>query len=726
MIRINEITDKVASYIEKPDLDLIQRAYVFSAQAHDGVVRRSGEPYISHPMNVANLLADMQLDEATVAAGLLHDTVEDTGTTVDEIEDLFGSDVADIVDGVTKISQMDFESKAVQQAENIRKLILAMAEDIRVLMVKLADRLHNMRTLEYMKPVKRRLIAQETQDIYAPLANRLGLHRVKTELEDLCLRYLKPDVFDQLSQAVSEHRAAGEPYIEKVIALIEDMLKKNKLKGRVYGRTKHLHSIHVKMEQQGLTFDEIYDLIAFRIILKSIKDCYAVLGLIHAIWRPVPGRFKDYISIPKANMYQSLHSTVIGPDGERIEVQIRTEEMARIAEYGVAAHWQYKEVGKGSKRAKGTGTRDAERYTWLRQIMDWQRELSDPREFMSSLRLEMFQEEVYVFTPNGDIKELPEGATPVDFAYAIHSEVGDKCAGAKVNGRIVPLHSALKNGDSVEIITDKNRMPSRDWLKFVKTAKARTRIKQYIRTVERERAIALAREMLEKEGRRVGINVQKAIKEGDFIKLVESFNCGSVDDLLTQVGFSRFTPRKVIKKLYAVIHGESADLRKTKTKEEEAPATPEAKKKPKKDGLQISGVDNVLVRFASCCSPLPGEPIIGYITRGRGVTVHRIDCHNVKNFEDERLLAVSWEGVEDKPYPAKIKIKCLNKTGMLGKICTMLAELDVNIDSGNFESKVDGTSVLEFTVEVKDLDQLYAALAKVKALKAVKEALRVS
>ena len=723
MIRINEITDKVASYIDKPDLDLIQRAYVFSAQAHDGVVRRSGEPYISHPMNVAYLLSDMQLDEATVAAGLLHDTVEDTDTTVDEIEDLFGSDVADIVDGVTKISQMDFESKAVQQAENIRKLILAMAEDIRVLMVKLADRLHNMRTLEFMKPVKQRLIAQETQDIYAPLANRLGLHRVKTELEDLCLRYLKPDVFAQLSQAVSEHRAAGEPYIEKVIELMEDMLKKNKIKGQVYGRTKHLHSIHVKMEQQGLTFDEIYDLIAFRIILKSIKDCYAVLGLIHAVWRPVPGRFKDYISIPKANMYQSLHSTVIGPDGERIEFQIRTEEMNQIAEYGVAAHWQYKEVGKGSKKGRTAGTRDAERYTWLRQIMDWQRELSDPREFMSSLRLEMFQEEVYVFTPNGDIKELPEGATPVDFAYAIHSEVGDKCAGAKVNGRIVPLHSQLKNGDSVEIITDKNRMPSRDWLKFVKTAKARTRIKQYIRTVEKERAISLAKEMLEKEGRRIGINVQKAIKDGEFLKLVEDFNCSSVDDLLTQVGFSRFTPRKVLKKLYAIMHGEPLDMRKPKAKSGES----EEKKSSKKtEGLQISGVDNVLVRFASCCNPLPGEPIVGYITRGRGVTVHRIDCHNVKNFEDERLIQVSWEGVEEKPYPAKIKIKCLNKPGMLGKICSMLAELDVNIDSGSFESKVDGTSTLDFTVEVKDLNQLYSVLAKVKALKAVQEALRVS
>lgn len=723
MIRINEITDKVATYIDNPDLDLIQRAYVFSAQAHDGVVRRSGEPYISHPMNVAYLLADMQLDEATVAAGLLHDTVEDTDTTVDEIEDLFGADVADIVDGVTKISKMDFESKAVQQAENIRKLILAMAEDIRVLMVKLADRLHNMRTLEFMKPVKQRLIAQETQDIYAPLANRLGLHRVKTELEDLCLRYLKPDVFDQLVEAVSAHRAAGEPYIEKVIDIIGKMLKKNNMKGLVYGRTKHLHSIHVKMEQQGLTFDEIYDLIAFRIILKSLKDCYAVLGLIHAAWRPVPGRFKDYISIPKANMYQSLHSTVIGPDGERIEFQIRTEEMHQIAEYGVAAHWQYKEVGKGKKRGKTAGARDAERYTWLKQIMDWQRELSDPREFMSSLRLEMFQDEVYVFTPNGDIKELPDGATPVDFAYAIHSEVGDKCAGAKVNGRIVPLHSELKNGDSVEIITDKNRVPSRDWLKYVKTAKARTRIKHYIRTVEKERAISLAKELLEKEGRRVGINVQKAIKDGEFLKLVEEFNCGSVDELLTQVGFSRFTPRKVLKRLYAVMHGETLDMRRHREK----PASEsETKKKPKADGLHISGVDNVLVRFASCCNPLPGEPIVGYITRGRGVTVHRIDCHNVRNLEDERLLQVSWEGVEDKPYPAKIRIKCLNKTGMLGKICTMLADLGVNIDSGSFESRVDGTSLLDFTVEVTDLEQLHKALRQVKDLKAVKEALRVS
>jgi GTP pyrophosphokinase len=720
MIRITDITDKVSGYIENPDLALIQKAYIFAAQAHEGVVRLSGEPYISHPMSVAYQLAVMQLDEASVAAGLLHDTVEDTDTTIDEIEDLFGSDVADIVDGVTKISKMQFESKAVAQAENIRKMILAMAEDIRVLMVKLADRLHNMRTLDHMKPIKQRMIAQETVDIYAPLANRLGLHRIKTELEDMCLRFLKPDVYSQLSEAVAKHRSAGQEYIDKVISLIQGMLSKNKIKGHVYGRTKHLHSTHQKMIQQDLSFEEIYDLIAFRVIVPSVKDCYAVLGLIHAAWKPIPGRFKDYISIPKANMYQSLHSTVIGPDGERIEIQIRTEEMNRVAEYGVAAHWQYKEVGKGAKRNKTTGQRDAERFTWLRQILDWQRELNDPREFMASLRFDLFQDEVYVFTPNGDIKEMPDGATPVDFAYMIHTEVGDHCAGAKVNGRLVPLHTELKNGDSVEIITDKNRSPSRDWLKFVKTAKARTRIKQHIRTVERERSIALGKELLEKEGRRVGINFQKHLKDGEFQKLAQEFNCSSADDLIAQVGYSNFTPKKVLKRLYSVLHGEE---RRQKIPEKAAqPAQPKAKS----DGLSISGVDKMLVRFAVCCNPLPGDPIVGYITRGRGVTIHRVDCHNVKNFEPERLLPVSWEGEEERSYPAKIRIKCRNRKGMLGKICIMLSEADVNIDSGTFESMVDGTSQLEFTVEVKDLAQLYSALSKVKNLDAVYEALRVS
>ncbi|PKN09258.1 MAG: GTP pyrophosphokinase [Deltaproteobacteria bacterium HGW-Deltaproteobacteria-8] len=723
MIRINEITDKVATYIDKPDLELIQKAYIFTAQAHVGQTRLSGEPYLSHPMSVANILAEMNLDEATVAAGLLHDTVEDTKATIEEIEGLFGEEVADIVDGVTKISKMSFESKAVAQAENIRKMILAMAEDIRVLMVKLADRLHNMRTLDFQPSVKQRLISQETLEIYAPLANRLGLHRTKRELEDLCLKYLKPDVYEQIDQGVASHHTSGQAYIDKVTGLITEMLKENEIKGRVAGRTKHRYSIYTKMLQQDLGLDQIFDLIAFRIIVGSLKDCYAVLGLIHSIWKPVTGRFKDYISIPKANMYQSVHTTVIGPDGERIEIQIRTEEMNKVAEYGVAAHWQYKEKGK-----KGSN-RDAERFTWLRQILDWQRDLQDPREFMASLRIDLFQDEVYVFTPRGDIKELPEGATPVDFAYAVHSKVGDQCAGAKVNGRLVPLGTPLKNGDRVEIITDSHRNPSRDWLKFVKTARAKTRIKQYIRTEERDRSISLAREMLEKEGRKLGVNFLKAMKDGHVHKLAEELSCSSVDELLSQVGYARLTPRKVLQKLYGMLHvGEKMpDERKAP---EPVPLTPaqatEAAKPKKSEGIKISGVDDVLVRFASCCNPLPGEPIVGYISRGRGVTIHAADCPNLKELEGERMVSVSWDGVEDKPYPAKIRIVSRNFKGALSQVTSLLTSDDVNIHSGSFQSNVDGNAVMEFTVEVTNLTQLYGVLDKIRLVESVTEALRVS
>jgi len=721
MIRINEITDKVASYIEKPDLELIQKAYIFAAEAHAGQTRLSGEPYLSHPMSVAKVLADMQLDESTVAAGLLHDTVEDTKATIDEIEELFGEEVADIVDGVTKISKMQFESKAVAQAENIRKMILAMAEDIRVLMVKLADRLHNMRTLGFQNSVKQRLISQETLDIYAPLANRLGLHRTKVELEDLCLKYIKPDVYEQIDQGVAAHHTSGNDYIEKVIGLIQQMLDENSIKARVAGRTKHRYSIYAKMQQQNLGLDQIFDLIAFRIIVSSLKDCYAVLGLIHSIWKPVTGRFKDYISIPKANMYQSLHTTVIGPDGERIEIQIRTEEMNRVAEYGVAAHWQYKERGK-----KGSN-RDAERFTWLRQILDWQRDLKDPREFMASLRFDLFQDEVYVFTPRGDIKELPEGATPVDFAYTIHSKVGDHCAGAKVNGRLVTLDTPLKNGDRVEVITDAHRNPSRDWLKFVKTARARTRIKQYIRTEERARSISLAKEMLEKEGRKLGINVAKAAKDGHILKLAEDLGFPSVDELLSQVGYARLTPRKVLQKLYGMLHvGEKPLEDPQQRKPEPAPTPAEAAKPKKGEGIRITGVDDVLVRFASCCNPLPGEPIVGYVSRGRGVTIHAADCVNLKELETERLVSVAWDGVEDKPYPAKIRIVCRNFKGALSQVTSLLTSDDVNIDAGTFQSNVDGNAVMEFTVEVKNLTQLYGVLDKIRNVESVTEAIRVS
>ncbi len=726
MIRINEITDKVASYIEKPDLELIQKAYIFAAEAHAGQTRLSGEPYLSHPMSVAKILADMQLDEATVAAGLLHDTVEDTKATIDEIEELFGEEVADIVDGVTKISKIQFESKAIAQAENIRKMILAMAEDIRVLMVKLADRLHNMRTLDFQNSVKQRLISQETLDIYAPLANRLGLHRTKSELDDLCLKYLKPDVYEQIDKGVAAHHTSGNDYIEKVVGLIKQMLAENKIEARVAGRTKHRYSIYAKMQQQHLGLDQIFDLIAFRVIVTSLRDCYAVLGLVHAMWKPVTGRFKDYISIPKANMYQSLHSTVIGPDGERIEIQIRTEEMHRVAEYGVAAHWQYKEKGRKSN------SRDAERFTWLRQILDWQRDLKDPREFMASLRFDLFQDEVYVFTPRGDIKELPEGATPVDFAYSVHSKVGDHCAGAKVNGRLVTLDTPLKNGDRVEVITDAHRNPSRDWLKFIKTARARTRIKQYIRTEERARSISLAKEMLEKEGRKLGINVAKAAKDGYLIKLAEELSFPSVDELLSQVGYARITPRKLLQKLYGMLHAgekpplleEQQQARVAKAAAEAARA--EAAKAKKGEGIRITGVDDVLVRFASCCNPLPGEPIVGYVSRGRGVTIHAADCPSLKELETERFVSVAWDGVEDKPYPAKIRVVCHNFKGALAQVTSLLTSDDVDIDSGNFQSNVDGNAVMEFTVEVTNHTQLYGVLDKIRKVDSVTEAVRVS
>jgi GTP diphosphokinase / guanosine-3',5'-bis(diphosphate) 3'-diphosphatase len=712
MIRINEILDKTAVYLTEPEQAIITKAYVFSAAAHAGQVRLSGEPYLSHPLEAANILADMRLDAASVAAGLLHDTVEDTKATVDEIEDLFGEEVADIVDGVTKISLIPFETKEEAQAENIRKMILAMAEDIRVVLVKLADRLHNMRTLEFQKPVKQGLIAQETMDIYAPLANRLGLHRIKTELEDLSFKYLKPDVYNQIKTGVDKHHTLDETYIERVITQIKDLLRPNNIRARIFGRRKHLWSVFNKMRVQGLTIDQVHDLVAFRIIVENIRECYAALGLVHSIWKPVPGRFKDYISMPKANMYQSLHTTVVGPEGERIEIQIRTVEMNRLAEEGVAAHWKYKEREKSKFNPK-----DVERFTWLRQIMDWQRELKDSREFVTNLRFDLFQDEVYVFTPKGDVKELPEGATAVDLAFLIHSAVGEHCAGAKVNGRLVPLDTPLKNGDTVEIITDKNRRPNRDWLKFVKTGKARTRIKHFIRTEERVHSIALGREMLEKQGRKDGVNIQKAIKDGAMLGVARELSLPGVEDVLSAVGYSRITPKKIISRLMPKREGEEAETLHLKTEQHPSPAEGVAGSKGKSgEGVRIQGVDNVLVRLAQCCNPVPGDPIVGYISRGRGVVVHTHDCPNVPNLEAERMIQVSWEGEKEQPYPAGLSILAKNEKGVLGKISQALAEEGVNIDSGTIHSNVDSTTQLVFRIEVRDTSHLYRTIDRISRL----------
>jgi GTP pyrophosphokinase len=715
MIRINEILDKVDSYLSPSEQGLIQKAYIFSASAHAGQIRLSGEPYLSHPLEVANILAGLQLDAPTIAAGLLHDTIEDTIATREDLVSQFGEDVAKIVEGVTKISKMKFDSREEAQAENIRKMILAMADDIRVIMVKLADRLHNMRTLEFQKEIKQRLIAQETMDIYAPLANRLGLYILKIQLEDLSLRYQKPDIYNQIQEGLKEHQVAGQGYIDNVCTLIGNLLKDNNVEGTISGRIKHAYSIYHKMKVQKLTFEQIYDLIAFRANVKTVKDCYTVLGLVHSLWKPVPGRFKDYISMPKANMYQSLHTTVFGPEGERIEIQIRTEEMHRLAEYGVAAHWLYKE---GSKLKD----KDADRFSWLRQILDWQGELKNPREFMSSLRFDLFQDEVYVFTPHGQVRELPEGATPVDFAYTIHTEVGNQCSGAKVNGRLVPLNTPLVNGDTVEIITTQGRHPSSDWLQFVKTAKARTRIKHWMRTEERARSISLAKEVLEKEGRKLGINFVKALKNGDLEPIAREMSLKTVDDLLSAVGYARITPKQLLHQLLPkeALKPETAE---EKAREQEAARAREGQKRTS-DSIKVRGVEDVLVRFAQCCNPVPGDPIVGYISRGRGVTIHTQDCPNVANMEEERLLDVQWEDSGHQRLPVKIKMKCKNQRGVLATVATQLAEEDVNIDSGNFRSDVDGNTEILLTIQVRDTTHLYETIEKLRKLPPVLEVIR--
>lgn len=712
MIRIQEILDQVLAKTPEANTELIQKAYVFAAAAHAGQTRLSGEPYLSHPLAVANILATMGFDEATVSSALLHDTVEDTKATIEELDDEFGEDVADIVDGVTKISLIPFDNKEEAQAENIRKMILAMSHDIRVLMVKLADRLHNMRTLDFQKTHKQRRIAQETMDIYAPLANRLGLYRLKQELEDLSFKYLKPDVYGQITQWLEDNQVVERQIISKVVTRLEGLLESNHIRGSVRGRIKHKFSIHKKMVQQSLTLDEMHDIMAFRVLVDDVRDCYAVLGLVHSQWKPVYGRFKDYISTPKNNGYQSLHSTVIGPEGERIEIQIRTEEMHRQAEHGVASHWLYKEGGR-------VNPKDLEQFTWLREIFERQRDEADSKEFMHSLRLELFKDEVYIYTPRGDVKELPEGATPLDFAFHIHTKVGHHCAGSKVNGKLVPLGTALKNGDTVEIITDPSRNPSRDWLKLVKTAKARSRIQHYLRTEERARALALGREMLEKEGRKVSLNVHKAVKDGQMSIVAQDMNFDSVDELMAAVGYAHHTPRKVLNKLYAVLHPEEVVPAIAP-----AESAPPAKGKAKTDGVSLTGVDGVLVRFAKCCNPVPGDAIIGYISRGLGVSVHRVDCANVPNMEPERLISVHWDGQEDKPYQARIHLFCKNERGVLAQVAQILAKNNVNIESLTSRSMVDGRSEMDITIEISNAGELYHLIEELRKIPEIIEVIR--
>jgi len=722
---IETIVEHLRPRATEEQLDLVRKAYAYAAAAHAGQVRMSGEPYLSHPLAVAGILAEMGFDAYAVMAGLLHDTVEDTKATLEDIDADFGEQVADIVDGVTKISMMTFDSREEQQAENIRKMILAMSHDIRVPVVKLADRLHNMRTLDFQKPHRRQPIAQETMDIYAPLANRLGLHRIKLELENLSFKYLRPDVYAQITDWLENNQVVERHIISKIISHLEDILRENSLKGTVWGRIKHVFSIYRKMQEQNLSLEDMHDILAFRVIVNDVRDCYAMLGFVHAQWKPIPGRFKDYISMPKANGYQSLHTTVIGPEGERIEIQIRTEEMHRMAEHGVASHWLYKE--KNLNHA--VDLQDAPQFEWLRGIIARQGQESDSKEFMRSLRLDLFKDEVYVFTPRGDVKELPEGATPLDFAFLIHTQVGFRCVGAKVNGKLTPLGVPLKNGDTVEIITDKNRLPSRDWLKIVKTAKARNRIQQYLRTEERAAAIALGRELLEKEGRKAGLPLAKAEKEGLLQAMVTQLSLRSVDDLMADVGYARHTPKWMLRRMKALLEPpenpeavDSAPLRK-KDRKEPAPAATEPAAK-KTGGLSVNGVDGMMLRFAKCCNPVPGDDIVGFISRGRGVVVHTATCPVLQDLESDRLISVQWDGHETHPFPAGLHIMAKNRKGMLADIATLLAREDANIDNLHAQSMVDGRSQIECLIEVKDTAQLYRIIDKLRHISDMQEVYR--
>ncbi len=706
IVRFGEIQDLIKSYYPDADLDLLRHAYIFSAQVHQGQTRMSGEPYLVHPVAVAGILASMKLDEASVATGLLHDTVEDTLTTLDQIEEIFGKEIALLVDGVTKISKIEFQSREERQAENFRKMILAMSRDIRVLLVKLADRLHNMRTMEYMPPDAQKRIASETMEIYAPLAARLGIYWMWTELEDLSFRYIDPERYNYIKERLEETLKLREGYVNNVLAIIREKLAQYNITAITKGRNKEIYSIHRKMLAQNLTFDQIHDLTAFRIILNSVNECYAVLGLIHSLWRPVPGRFKDYIAMPKGNGYQSLHTTVIGPEGARIEIQIRTNEMDLIAEEGIAAHWSYKE-------GKAVEAEDAKVVNWLRQMMEWQQDLEDPREFFENVRVDLYPDEVYVFTPKGEVKEFPKGATPLDFAYSIHTEVGHHCTGARVNGKMVPLKYQLNTGDTVEIITSIHQRPSKDWLKFVKTGRARAKIRHYVLAEERERSIEIGRDSVDRELKKWKIDLTRAEKDSEILKLANELSFKTENDFYAAIGYGRLSPKIVVTKLVP-----ASEREKGKAIVSEEVLAPR-KRGDGKSGVKVQGLQDVMVNFARCCNPLPGDPIRGYVTRGRGVTVHKEDCDNLKVAERKRLVDVSWDEEQPLKRTVGITVEAENRTGLLAAISGVFSSNDSDIMQANVKTVNDTRALGVFQISVRNLEHLTRIINALRSLKGV-------
>jgi GTP diphosphokinase / guanosine-3',5'-bis(diphosphate) 3'-diphosphatase len=727
--RFNELLATISANRPSEDLAPIKKAWEFCVHYHEGQFRRSKEPYIVHPLEVAEVLAEMKLDATAIAAGLLHDAVEDTPVTSEEIAAAFGEQVAHIVEGVTKIDKIQFANREDRQAENVRKMLLAMVSDVRVVLIKLADRLHNMRTLEHMPPERQEAIARETLDIYAPLAHRLGMGKVRGELEDLAFRYTDPVSYSQVAEAVEARRVEGEQFLTGVEDAIVEQLREHSIHARVEWRIKRLYSIFQKLQKSQVSVDQVFDLLAIRIITDTQADCYGVLGLIHSLWRPVPGRVKDFIAIPRANLYQSLHTTVMGDGGHQFEVQIRTEEMHRIAEEGIAAHWKYK-AGESVISAK-----DEQRLAWVRQLVDWQREMTDPNEFLSSLKMDLYPDEVYTFTPRGKVVIVPAEGTPVDFAYTVHTEVGHTCVGAKVNGRMVPLRTKLRNGDIVEIVTQNGHTPSRDWLTFVKSPRARNKIKHWLNENARQRAIEVGRKLLEREARKFKIPMAR-LDDADLARVAGEYGLATATDLAATIGFGRHSARQILNKLAPglITTGTETDTAETKGPTSEAAMSDAVKKLhlTGSDSLQVEGQNDLLVYRARCCNPIRGEEIIGYVTRGKGVAVHARSCPNVQNllYESDRRIDVEWAKTADEiagqvtRYPVRITIYCDNRSGMLKEMTAIISNDNTNIRSVETRDAENGEAIVEFVVDAEDLRHLNRMVLGLRRLPGVREVQR--
>ena len=710
MIRFEDLVEKVRASNPEADTELLRRAYVFSAFEHKGQVRHSGEPYLVHPLEVADLLADMKLDVVAIAAGLLHDIVEDTQTPIERIRELFGADVAHVVEGVTKLGAIPFSSSEERQAENFRKMLLAMVDDIRVILVKLADRLHNMRTLHHLPEERRIKIAQETRDIYAPIANRLGMSKIKNELEELAFKFLEPAAYEALRTHVERRRRATEGMIEDLKKTVTAKLAEAQIPViEIDGRIKRLFSIHQKLKRQKIELDQVYDLVALRIVTQSVKDCYGALGIIHQTWSPVPGRIKDFIAMPRPNGYQSLHTSVISDRGMPFEVQIRTADMHRTAEEGIAAHWKYKEgrVGAG---------RDEQYFVWLRQLLEWQQEVRDPQEFLQNLKIELYPEEVYIFTPRGEVKALPRDATPVDFAYAIHTDVGHQCVGARVNGKMVPLRARLRNGDIVEIVTTPGHKPSRDWLNFVVTSRARNKIKHFIHAEEKERSLELGRKLFDKEARRYGLNLKQLTEPEAMNRVLTEYGMGKADELYVALGYGKLSPKNVLAKL-----APQQELKEAPPEGSIASVVRRVLGGADDDKITVHGIDDLMVFRARCCNPIRGEKIVGYITRGKGVSVHSATCSNVLNllYDPERRIAVEWaKGADGTPYTVRLTIQVEDRKGILADVSSKIAGINTNIR--NVEATVDDQiGRIDMTVEINDVKHLQKVIKSLRSIAGV-------